>query len=76
MKWTTDTPTEPGWYWYRGPEKRHHLVAEVIEVMASPHPESGLMLVVYVGNSSKPIPIQEFSSQCQWAGPIAEPEEG
>lgn len=62
MTWTTRTPTQPGWYWYKEEEAR--LVVHVYKT-------SGPLYVCF-GTGSLPIDAVtgEWSSE-----PIKEPEE-
>ena len=62
MKWTKDSPVEPGWYWWR--VKRDD--AEVIRVVTH---DAGLRLQSEFYN--------DLVTKCagEWAGPIPEPQE-
>lgn len=67
MKWTDESPTEPGWYWYRQkenvPEKywRPHQVVAVDDCL--------FVSTTKHGNDRE---VKFFTGQ--WAGPIEEPE--
>lgn len=72
LHWTTETPTEPGWYWWR-PEKNivPHMVYVVWEsTMRSVQKDR--MFVLYP-HSDVEFAVDERPGQ--WAGPIPEPEE-
>lgn len=63
MTWTSDKPTVPGWYWYRGYEDADR----VVHVM-----DNGESLVACSFEFSESM----FYLDGQWAGPIPAPEEG
>ena len=59
MKWTTDKPTEPGWYWIKTPtgiSANGYVDYFDGELIGLTRPE-------------------EFPSSTKWAGPIEEPPE-
>lgn len=61
-RWSTDQPTQPGWYWFRG--KAHEADAFIVLVDEAGQfqwPDGG---------------FQEVSlARGEWAGPIQEPKE-
>lgn len=61
-RWSTDKPTQPGWYWFRG--KAHESDAFIVLVDEAGQfqwPDGG---------------FQEVSlARGEWAGPIQEPKE-
>jgi hypothetical protein len=63
MRWTTEPPTVPGWYWMRTPQGQIgcHLVLTIGNRMAI---VDSWGLVCAAG------------LECEWSGPIPEPEEG
>ena len=65
MKWTTETPTEPGWYWVRSPRSPMGIVLVV---------PFGSGLAV-----DSPMFVPEYVCDCddgtEWAGPIPAPKE-
>lgn len=62
MKWTTDLPTVPGWYWFRHPEHKVWAV-EVVSVGRS------LRARFEWGWAD----IFACHRHSEWAGPIPEP---
>lgn len=62
VKWSKETPTQPGWYWYRI-SKGSYPIIERYDMAAH-----GLAL----WENGRILPI----SPGEWAGPIPEPEEG
>lgn len=72
LQWTTELPTEPGWYWWR-PEKNivPHMVYVVWEsTMRSVQKDR--MFVLYP-HSDVEFAVDERPGE--WAGPIPEPQE-
>ena len=64
MKWTTEQPTVPGWYWHRMTDGLTWM--EQIEVLDG-------RLVVIEDHPYGPQPVAGCTGE--WAGPIPEPEE-
>ena len=66
MKWTTELPTEPGWYWLR-----EYGQQPIIVRVKKDKDVPGILLAeaVYLN-----IAVQILVG-CEWAGPIPEPEE-
>lgn len=60
MKWTTDKPSVPGWYWWRGLSGK----AWITEVLLEKD-----------GNLCVDWGMQVAHCCYEWAGPIPEPEE-
>lgn len=58
MKWTDQTPTEPGWRWWRPSEGSHHLLVYVTSELKAGYPFCEHRLVKELGG--------------QWAGPSDE----
>lgn len=63
LKWTSNLPTEPGWYWIMSYNKKPSMVE--VRVI-----DGRLMLTSGVIN----VTLNIFEG-CLWAGPIPEPEE-
>ncbi len=62
LTWTWEKPTNPGWYWYRGPvEESDPLIVLVDEAGYFQWPDGGFQEVVF--------------TKGEWAGPIELPEE-
>ena len=61
MRWTTDTPTEPGWYWV---DDRRYPIGVICLRMRS----TGELF--WRGETIAVL------GECRWSGPIPEPEEG
>ncbi len=61
MKWTTEKPTTPGWYWYKGAGYSTTLYVYTAN--------GGL----FVEDHDYTGPVQGYPGE--WAGPIPEPEE-
>jgi hypothetical protein len=68
MKWTTDKPTKPGWYWYKGedPDIEHADGIAIVEVIK----EEDRLVCRHSNDDNEWI---EYS-QAQWAGPLKAPE--
>lgn len=59
--WTTQKPTESGWYWWRGESDLNALICFVAS-------NGGVMLVMFA-----PSTVDRMGGE--WAGPIPEPKE-
>lgn len=68
LTWTTEAPTEPGWYW----AKPAVGAADIVEVSR----KGGAMSVVFYSAFSPPDNVYVDDIDCQWAGPIEPPEVG
>jgi hypothetical protein len=62
VKWTTDKPSKPGFYWYQTPGMR----ARVVEVQSDTRHN---LFVVHTGMRLMDLPTDEIA----WAGPLVEP---
>lgn len=60
MKWTTDTPTQGGWYWVKKGQR-----VEIVYIDRS----------VITDERMQYVTDMKFICDTQWAGPIPEPEE-
>ncbi len=60
MKWTTDKPTEPGWYWVRDGQQIEMVDLEL---------DSGTLVVYAVDDDHHT--VDEYS---HWFGPLPQPE--
>ena len=67
MKWTTNKPTEPGWYWVD-----EHDSWKPSIVLVHKHLTGGT-LVAQECDACK-TPVSEYNSSVKWSGPIQEPE--
>ena len=65
MTWTTDTPTKPGWYWFRVRQMK----PRIIEVIAEHEPERLL-----ISESATPVDALQGSIY-GWAGPLEVPQD-
>lgn len=63
MKWTTERPTKPGWYWWRRIVPGWDAYKRPRCINVAPGPEG-----VYLQQWS-------IAEGAEWAGPIPEPEE-
>ena len=69
--WTTKTPTEPGWYWWRRCDKIvPSMVYVTRESVVRPAPRDNWIVLFPHG---KEMGVAECGGQ--WAGPILEPKE-
>lgn len=64
MKWTTERPTEPGFYFFRSPLRERRIVKVVVDDYTGALIVSGECVFNEVSN---------FLPECEWAGPIPEP---
>ena len=69
MNWTTDKPTKPGWYWYKGEDHDIEYHADGIAIVEVIKEED--WLVCRHSNSDNEW-IED--SQAQWAGPLEMPK--
>ena len=75
LKWTTEPPTEPGWYWWREyPEP-----GALHMVKVARRPPYGRMVILLSATEVRPVSgRQAYEMQrgmhAQFAGPIPEPE--
>lgn len=65
MKWTSEKPTKPGYYWLRGADADAQLVRVYRARL------SGAMRVESIEGWNDV--VDDIS--CQWAGPLEEPQE-
>lgn len=65
LRWTSEPPTVPGWYWQRGGESEEPRVVPVVWCRA----DSGEMELRICCRPYTPL------SRYEWAGPIPEPQE-
>ena len=70
MKWTTDKPTEPGWYWIDDGDGWDFSVVKV-----SLNYKQDLFVSSIYNEDNEAVPINEFDYVTRWAGPIPEPED-
>lgn len=71
MKWTSETPTEPGWYWCRYVNCK----PEIVKVYASDY-HRGLTVarLNLIGDERIDLFQNQRRRGMQWAGPIPMPE--
>ena len=62
MKWTSELPTEPGWYWVRNSTTKHKNIVLVFDGLVA-------------GNYTCLKVEEAHEIYGEWAGPIPEPEE-
>lgn len=74
MKATTETPKEPGWYWFRADERS----PGDMQALFAPH---WLVVNVYEGGRARHLVTQFYNRSYhveemggQWCGPLKEPE--
>jgi hypothetical protein len=73
MKWTTDFPKRPGFYWfdgYLGRQGDKTEGAEIVSILASPAGEDIPATVTVFGRNNK---YGLHSCKGRWAGPIEQP---
>lgn len=66
MTWTTERPSQPGWYWWRRPNHMPSLCT----VFGPP----GGLLFELARDSEEPCAVSKAYDDTQWAGPILPPE--
>lgn len=72
MKWTTEPPTKPGFYWCKVEDEAS--IVEVSEWHAE-ELDKNLLVVELIGNEEKFILDEILSSEGPlWSGPIPEPK--
>ncbi len=69
MNWKTVKPTKPGYYWYKRYPNSCRDLWEVVKVYQS----CDDLMVLFLKNMHEYV-VDKLSSECQWAGPIEEPE--
>jgi hypothetical protein len=76
LRWTSDTPTEPGWYWLKRKDARGlPSLLDHFPVMTCVVPYKGVMSVRYgAGASSSRRPV-DWLVGAEWAGPIPPPQD-
>jgi hypothetical protein len=68
VKWTKETPTEAGWYWYACDQCEAEIVVEVFDANGS-----GAMCVTYGADSETMHDWVHFDTSERWYGPIQPP---
>lgn len=71
LKWTTDLPTQEGWYWIKRKEREILQVSSIEMVEVSEWLDDKL-LVTFTGNEEA-LEACEVKD-CEWYGPIEPPE--
>lgn len=70
MTWTTQRPTEVGWYWYRRIDLPIHCArTSILEVSTM---KGGLSVYEDYGDGVLWHPLKEYNGQ--WCGPLEVPE--
>lgn len=81
MKWTSETPTRPGWYWYKLPRWEHGFIAQIYSYRIGLDRER--LWAVHITNDEvyRELLAEMVKSGAAhgqdgwlWAGPIPEPE--
>ena len=72
LHWTTDLPTEPGWYWLRYRSATEGARVTDVELIDIRHGEP--FFVSYAG-SLRRVYFHRNCEPVEWAGPIPEPED-
>lgn len=75
MKWTTDNPTQPGWYWMRAESGTFFMggiPAQVVRVRRSRDSEE--LTFIPRGWTTMTVEV-EYARGIEWAGPIPIPDE-
>lgn len=70
LKWASEKPTEPGWYWYRRDSADK---PRCVELQTWPRPNKPDRLYVNGGVS---VPMNALEFDGEWAGPLVQPEGG
>ena len=65
MQWSTDKPTEPGWYWWRS----KYGIVRIVQVHSWPNPKAGLSFWLPDVNHNVD------TTEGEWAGPLEQPNE-
>ena len=72
MKWTTDKPTEPGWYWM---DDGDNWYKQAVRIDVAPRSLGTEQLCVYSGIAEFVGLVDNCKEGAKWAGPIPEPED-
>jgi hypothetical protein len=74
MKWTTDKPTEPGFYFMRRVDI-NGMPYGIAQVRSFPFGSGDIYIEVYVSDHWQSLNEFNRDVRCEWAGPIPMPEE-
>jgi len=75
MKWTTENPTEPGWYWVKHPFF-NKIIAKIYKYVSQGFDDEKGTEILFVSESGPSKQLDSnFYRNCEWAGPISEPVE-
>jgi len=69
LRWTSEPPTEPGWYWLE-----YHLYSSLVEVIIRPGHNYLIWDYVKPFSPRNSISVAEMG-KAKWAGPIPRPQE-
>lgn len=82
MRWMTEPPKVPGWYFYQCTEGDHPIRVGYVDFQIYPHIPMAVWTLFGCHNlhgqairDDWSVPIQDIRSEHRWAGPINEPEE-
>ena len=71
LRWTTEPPTVPGWYWVRWSPRKPWSGQSEVEVVEVLVPKSGAVYLDHCGRSPE---WESLSANwLEWSGPIPEP---
>lgn len=74
MTWTTEKPTQPGWYWYKKGRHRPFIVEIFKGEIFGYHGTDGKELIVDQNEFVRDLDSRVRKMNGQWAGPIFPPE--
>ncbi len=63
LRWTSEKPSVPGWYWYRGETDLNEIIVWV----------STDLRVVFAGTNFRSWPVEEIAGE--WSGPLTPPDD-
>lgn len=66
--WSTESPTEPGWYWIKGAD-----TALALQVVAVDKWADGRIRVMWPGTGH--VSLVTDVLECLWSGPLVQPED-
>jgi len=73
MKWTTELPNKPGWWWARGPAGTRFTEPMIVRVVEEPGNREGRWWFSMPGGACWPVSYSAMRGTL-WAGPIPLPE--
>ena len=80
MRWTTERPTKPGYYWFKDPG--YYWFKDPRYYWFKDHPRIAYIVYVYISGTGMRVdngkdmndPIEDYKDG-EWAGPIPKPTE-